>query len=398
MQNSSKILFLEINRYNFTFFVANEDRGSNCKIIHKLIIPQKGFDNSRISNYETALNFLKENIYLIEQKLNFTFKEIILILENFNTTYLNLSGFKKLNGTQISKEDIIYILNTLKFSINEIEKKKFLIHIFNSKFILDYKEVENLPIGLFGDFYSHELSLSLIDQNEYRNLIKIFDNCNLRIKKILLRSFIKGAFISDNNRNLSNFFIIQINSNHSKIIYFENDSLKFEQEFNFGMDIVLRDICKITLLEKDKVELILDKINFQEKISEDELVEEELFEKGQYRKIKKNLIYEIAHARIKEILNLMIFENINLNYYFKSTKVLFFEDKTNFQSQNLGEIFKSISSTKNELDFKFLKHLTYEKMINTLNQLVHYGWKKEAIPFTQSKKSIITRFFDTFFS
>ena len=45
------------------------------------------------------------------------------------------------------------------------------------------------------------------------------------------------------------------------------------------MDIVLRDICKITLLEKDKVELILDKINFQEKISEDELVEEELFEK-----------------------------------------------------------------------------------------------------------------------
>ena len=47
-------------------------------------------------------------------------------------------------------------------------KKKFLIHIFNSKFILDYKEVENLPIGLFGDFYSHELSLSLIDQNEYK--------------------------------------------------------------------------------------------------------------------------------------------------------------------------------------------------------------------------------------
>ena len=279
----------------------------------------------------------------------------------------------------------------------KLKKKKFLIHIFNSKFILDYKEVENLPIGLFGDFYSHELSLSLIDQNEYRNLIKIFDNCNLRIKKILLRSFIKGAFISDNNRNLSNFFIIQINSNHSKIIYFENDSLKFEQEFNFGMDIVLRDICKITLLEKDKVELILDKINFQEKISEDELVEEELFEKGQYRKIKKNLIYEIAHARIKEILNLMIFENINLNYYFKSTKVLFFEDKTNFQSQNLGEIFKSISSTKNELDFKFLKHLTYEKMINTLNQLVHYGWKKEAIPVTTPKKSIISRLFGILF-
>ena len=49
-----------------------------------------------------------------------------------------------------------------------------IIHIFNSKFNLDNKKIENLPIGLFGDFYSHELSFSLISLNNHKNLISIF--------------------------------------------------------------------------------------------------------------------------------------------------------------------------------------------------------------------------------
>ena len=41
------------------------------------------------------------------------------------------------------------------------------IQINNSKFYLDNKNYDNLPIGLFGDFYSHELSFTLINSNDY---------------------------------------------------------------------------------------------------------------------------------------------------------------------------------------------------------------------------------------
>ena len=103
----------------------------------------------RIVNLEKIFQILKENIYLIEQKLNFNFKEVILIIENFNPTFINLSGYKKLNGSQILKENIIYILNTLKSYVDKIESKKTILHIFNSKFNLDNEKIENLPIGLF---------------------------------------------------------------------------------------------------------------------------------------------------------------------------------------------------------------------------------------------------------
>ena len=48
-------------------------------------------------------DIIKKNVYTIEQKFNHTFNKITLILENFNPTFINLSGYKKLNWSQILK-------------------------------------------------------------------------------------------------------------------------------------------------------------------------------------------------------------------------------------------------------------------------------------------------------
>ena len=190
-------------------------------------------------------SILKKNIFNIEQKLNIVFKEAILILNNFNCYLINLSGYKKLNGSQLVKENITYIINSLKSKINEIEEHKTILHIFNSKYNLDKKNIENLPIGLFGEFYSHELSFFLINNNDFKNIKNIFSKCNLRIKKIISKSFIEGVNLINENSKLETFFKIDINKNKSQIIFFENSALKFTQNFDFGSDIIIKDLCKI---------------------------------------------------------------------------------------------------------------------------------------------------------
>ena len=397
MKNFSPTLFIEVNDLDFIFFVGKNDEQNNFKIIYTLNIPVKGFEHSKVSDFELVFNTIKENVYLIEQNLNYTFKEIVLILENLNPTFINLTGFKKLNGSQILRTNITYILNILKSYVDKIEIKKTILHIFNSKFYLDDKQIENLPIGLFGDFYSHELSFILINTNDYKNLKNIFEKCNLKIKKILLKSFIKGAHVSDKNPNIDTFFQIEINRNNSKIFYFENNSLKFEQNFKFGSDMILKDISKITSLKKETIKKILNDIKFSEKTAEDELIEEKYFENNNYKKIKKKLIQEIVSARIDEILELMLFRNINLQYYNKNTKVIFFEFNDKSQPESLKEIYKIIFSKNNKIDINFLDNLSNENMINTTNKLVHYGWKKEAIPTSQFKKTLIARFFYAIF-
>ena len=56
----------------------------------------------------------------------------------------------------------------------------------------------------------------------------------------------------------------------------------------------------------------MNKIELEETINLDELIEKEFFKKSSYIKIKKKLLYEIAIARVKEMSELIIFDNINL--------------------------------------------------------------------------------------
>ena len=397
MKNKNKTLYLEIDESTVIFLIGQNDDQNNFKIIYKLDIKTSILIDNRISDYEKTFNILKENIFLIEKKFDCTFNEIVIILENFKPTFVNLSGYKKLNGSQVLRENITYILNTLKSYVDKTESKKKILHIFNSKFELDKKTIDNLPIGLFGDFYSHELSFILINTNDFKNIENILGKCNLKIKKILLKSFIKGAFLSEKNKDIETFFQISINDNSSKIFYFENNSLKFEQDFNFGSEIIFKDISKITSLEIKTIQTILDKIDLNDKLNENELLEEEFFKDNVHRKIKKKLIYEIALARIKEISELMIFKNINLNYYKKSSNTVFFEFKNKAKITNLEKIYENVFSANNTLKVEFLHDLSSEVTLSTANKLVHFGWKKEAIPVAHSKKSLISRIFAIIF-
>ena len=395
MKNSSLELYLEINNLSFIFLVGDSDEYNQFKIIFKLELPLQGIENNRITDLEKVSDIIKKNIYSIEQKLNHTFKKIVLILENFEPTFINFSGFKKLNGSQILRENITYILNTLKSCVDKTESKKTVLHIFNSKFYLDNKKVDNLPIGLFGDSYSHELSFTLINSNDFKNFKNIFDKSNLKIKKILIKSFINGVNTINNNKS-DTFFHISINENDTKIFYFENESLKFEQNFKFGINIIIKDISKITLLNIDNLKIVLDKIKSFHDISEDELVEQNFFKDNTYKKIKKKLIYDIALARIQEISEIILFENINFEHYKKFSNNIYLEIDHKLQTKCLNEIYKTVFSMNEKYNTKFI-NCSSENMISTAHKLVHYGWKKEAIPISVAKKSFIAGLFDRIF-
>ena len=397
MKNLNQKLYLEINNSNYTFFVVEDNNQDNFKILYKLKTSLTGLANDGIFDLEKIFSSIKENILIIEKKFNLTFKELILILENFNPTFINLSGYKKLNGSQVLRENITYILNTLKSCVDKIEHKKTIIHIFNSKFFLDNKKIDNLPIGLFGDFYSHELSFVLMNKNEHKNLNHILNKCNLNIKKILIKSFVEGAYLSNDNKNIETFFHINMNDNHSKISYFENNALKFEQVFKFGTEIIINDITKITSLKKKDVEWILENIKLNQDVDDNELIEKDFFPENIHKKIKKKLIYEIILARTKELSEIILYENKNFYYYKNSTKLIFFELKHYLTNQCFKEFFKIVFSNNRSFKIKFVEDLSDENLLKTANKLVHFGWKKEAIPVTVAKKSLIARFFKAIF-
>ena len=303
-----------------------------------------------------------------------------------------------MNGSQLLEENITYILNSLKSNIDRTENKKNIIHIFNSKYFLDKKEIENLPIGLFGEFYSHELSFCLIDKNIFKNLNNIFDKCNLKIKKILHKNFVEGSLIINKSKNLSTFFQVNIDTDNSQIFFFENNSFKSNQNFDFGTDLIIKDISKITYLKIEFVKKIIDSVEFTQDISKDELIEKNLFENEKYVKIKKKLFFDIAEARIEELLEKFILKNLNFLGIEKKNKLILLKVINKSHLKCFKPIYERIMLKNSNLKFKFLDNLSTEDLIKNANQIVNFGWKKEAIPIVHQKKSLIAKFFDALFS
>ncbi len=398
MRNVSKILFIEINNFEFIFSVYLNDEKKSKKLLHYYSMPVEGIIDSKIIDYELIYTTLKKNIYLIEQKLNLIFKEAILIIDNFECSIINYSGFKKLNGSQLLKENVTYILNSLKSKINEIENEKKIIHIFSSKYLLDKNKTENLPIGLFGNLYSQELSFLLINKNDYKNLENIFKKCNLRINKIISKNFLDGTKIMNDHQSIETFFRVNINLNNIKIIYFENSSIKFEQNFKFGSNLIINDISKVIGLNTEIVEKILINSKFTKKKINDEFIEKEFFEDYSFRKIKKSLILEIAKARIQEISEITITKNINIVNFLKKETTIFIALKDKLISKWFDDNYKSSFSMNEKFKVNFLKDADPESFFENTFKIVQYGWKREAVPFTPEKKSIISRLFDLIFN
>ena len=154
MKLNEPYLIIDINDNKIIIFVISFNERNKFKILKKNILDSSGIQNGRIVDVEIVSQLIKENINNIEEEINYFFSNVSAVINPNQINCLNVSGYKKLNGSQVSNEDITYILNDIKKIILESENNYSLVHLFNSNFSLDSDNLENLPIGLFGEFYN----------------------------------------------------------------------------------------------------------------------------------------------------------------------------------------------------------------------------------------------------
>ena len=158
MKLNEPYLIIDLNDNKIIFLVVSFDEKKNFKILKKFFLQSSGIQNGRIIDIETVSKLLKKTVNELEEDVNFFFSDTTVIINPNQINCFNVSGYKKLDGAQVSNDDITYILNDIKKTILDSEKNYFLVHLFNSNFSLDSDNLDNLPIGLFGDFYNQNMS------------------------------------------------------------------------------------------------------------------------------------------------------------------------------------------------------------------------------------------------
>ena len=185
----------------------------------------------------------------------------------------------------------------------------------------------------------------------------------------------------------------------SNLTLFYNGSFCFQENFNFGTNIIKKDISKLCSIELDIIDKIISEINFEKEFSE-ELIDKKYFNGKPYRKISISYIKEIMLARLNELLDIIFIKNINI----KNLKIniencfIYIEDQNinvNLR-QNLFDYLIEKEKMKKFLIKEMTQNDEYLKC-NLAAKLINDGWQIEVLPFIRPTKSLISRFFISLF-
>ena len=399
MEIKKPYLFTEINDNFFNFLVVEYDEELDFKVIHSKSVKSEGVTFGEIMDLDSCFKIIQKSINEIEKEINFVFNKVTIISEFLNLKCINVSGAKKLNGAQITEEDISYILNNIKKLVVDNEPHESILHLFNSNFVIDNVNSKKLPVGLFGEFYNQHLTFYLLPKIDLKNLKFIFNRCKINIERIFLKSFVEGVSLINKQKINSKFAIINIHKNKSNISFFDNFSPIYSENFKFGSDIIIQDVSKICSFSFDTAKKIIYENNFDEvnKEIDKKYLSEKYFGTKKFRKISFSHIKNIIDARIEELVDLIYENNINLKIIKNQNSLAYIYFQDDNILKNLILSFKKNFSNLENLES--LKQSQGERMNACMSsaELLGKGWEKEAIPITQSKKSIISRIFSSFF-
>jgi len=400
MQPNEPYLIIDLDDNKIIFFVITFNESKDYKLVKNIIIDSLGIQNGRIIDIDLVTQLIKKTINSIEDEINYFFSNVTIVINPDNINCLNVSGYKRLNGSQVSNEDITYILNDIKKIVTTNEDKYSLIHLFNSSFSLDSDNLESLPIGLFGEFYNQNMTFFLVNKNILRNIKIVFNNCGLNIKKIILKPFAEGIYLLSNNQLNKNFTSISLGKKRISISLFKNKSYVFVQDFNFGIDLIIKDISKLCSLKIEEVEILFKEVDLKDVLENDDesYLDKKYFSSSVYRKIKYQLVLDIITARIEELFEICYKMNSNLSYFKKNNNTFYIIIEKDEYFKNIQFALKN--SKEIILEFTFNKNLKENLLFGSKGaaELIGKGWEKEAIPVIQTKKSAISSFFSRLFS
>jgi len=399
MKLNEPYLIIDLNDNRIIFFIVSFDDKKDFKLLKKIILDSEGIQNGRVINIEIVSQLIKENLNNIEEDINYFFSNVSVIISPNQVNCLNVSGYKKLNGSQVSNEDITYILNDIKKIILDSENNYVLAHLFNSNFSLDSDNLENLPIGLFGEFYNQNMTFLLTNKNFLNNIKSIFNNCGLNIEKIILKSFVEGINLLSKNSANKNFTILRLEKNRINISLFKNKSFVYTEDFNFGFSLVIQDVSKLCSLKIEEVENFMNKVNLKNILenNSESYLEKEYFYASPYRKIKYQLILNIIEARLDELFEICYKKNINIKNLKSHEKIYIYVEAPEYY-QNIHYVLNKNNFTTSECIFNNLEEKNFLSAANGACELIGKGWEKEAIPIMNKKKSFISGFFSKLFN
>ena len=356
-----------------------------------------GFSKIRAGTFNPSNNnkvsFSESEFFIDRSNLELKIQKIITSLENDTNEYIDninlmidspkmlsvsFSLSKKLNGSQLKKKNIQFLVQEAKQQILKYYTNYNIVHIIINNYKIDGVDYSYFPDEIKCDFLSLDIFFICLPTDLVLYFKNIFAKSNILVDQIICSSYVKSIYYKDNIKLGGHISFIDVGFNKSSVISYYNHKILSLDVLPIGGNHITKDISIILEMDLEKSEQV--KRNF-----------------GQNLKLLNNkdisikILQKIIFARTEEILELCA-KSIESNSYIlgKNKLVLMGDGSKVLDNQHKEKIFFS-----NDIDFleETLEDICWSgfKFITGLN-------KQEVVvvPRKQIKRGFVEKFFHFF--
>ena len=389
MNSEDSIGIIELGNINIKCLIFKIKDNNESEILSTSITSSEGIHNGVVVNLTKASKAIRSCISIAEKKAKILLKKINVVLEGPEFLSTKFTKHKKINGSKIHKDDIDFLLKEAKKQLILNDKKQSIIHIFNHNYIVDGKAFAEEPIGVYADSLSHEMTFITIPKNNLKNINQAFIDCDIEIERLISNTFALGVKLLNNNELEFGSILIDIGFEKISLGLFKNLVLVHSITLPIGINHITKDISKVCSLSINESVVIRDNIDFsfqnnQSLFDENGFLKNTYFINSSYRKISKNLILNVAKARLDEIFETVkkqiIVPEFNLNSGIGFLLVgggSYLLNIEKYCANFFGPYIKKLRENKNEKENYLDKN--FASCLGAL-RIIKDGWETEAIP------------------
>jgi cell division protein FtsA len=407
MISNEPIGIIELGSVKIKCIIFKINNNNNPEILSTSLSNSEGIHNGVVVNLSKAGAIIRSCISTAEKKAEVSLKRINVIVEQPEFLSTTLSKNRKINGSKIHKDDIIFLLKEAKKQISLNDTTHSIIHIFNHNYIVDGKTFTEEPIDVYANYLSHEMTFITMPKNNIKNINQVFTDCDIEVERFISCTFALGIQLLNDNDLQFGSILIDMGFEKTSLGLFKNLALISSMTFPIGVNHIIKDVAKVCLLTSDESKTIIQKIDFsfldnKKLFDRNELLIDSYFKKTIFRKISKTLLLNVIQDRLNEILETLKKQIALAGFDPKLGNNLYItgggSNLTNLSKYFSNFFYSDVQQIEKKQNLKELVELEDDFMacFGALT-LIKDGWETEAIPVPSRNDSDKNSFFAKIF-
>ena len=320
---------------------------------------------------------IEQIIISLEKKTNKYIDDINLMIDSPKTLSIGISFFKKLDGSQLRKENIQFLVQEAKQQILKYYINHNIAHIMINNYKIDNIDYSYLPDEINCQFISLDIFFICLPSDLVLYFKNIFLKSNISINQIICSSYVKSINYKY-NLNLNEYVsFIDIGFNRTSIISYINEKIISLDVLPIGGNHITKDISKILNIPLEQSEKLKRNFNQNQKFLREDTI------------LIKTL-QKIIFARAEEILELCARSSVSNFFKLDQFKIVLMGEGSkiiNKQRKDKNYFSKGINFFDETLEdicesaFKFNTGLNKQEVVVVAKKQIKQGFFEKLFHF-----------------